>query len=157
MRERSAYEVSRPRFVIDTNVVVSGVLTSRPTAPTRRIVDGMLRGRFPYLLSQDLLAEYRQVLLRPKIVERHRLSQDQIDILLTEIVANAVMRSPAEFAEGAPDPGDDHLWALVGCTPGDAPYATLVTGDGKLLSNPPELGSVISPSDFSKQLSQEGS
>jgi len=136
---------------------VSGVLTSTPTAPTRRIVDGMIRGRFPYLLSQDLLAEYRQVLLRPKIVERHGLSQDQIDIFLTEIVANAIMRTPAERAEGAPDPGDDHLWALVGCTPDDAPDATLVTGDQKLISNPPELGKVISPNDFSQQLFREKS
>ena len=149
--------MSRPTFIVDTNVVVSGVLTSRPTAPTRRIVDGMLRGRFSYLLSQDLLAEYRQVLLRPKIVERHRLSQNQIDILLTEIVANAVMRSPAEPAESAPDPGDDHLWALIGCTPDDAPDATLVTGDQKLISNPPERGKVISPNDFSKQLFREES
>ena len=47
--------------VIDTNVVVSGVLTKDSPSPTVRILDGMLAGRFRFLLSVDLLAEYRDV------------------------------------------------------------------------------------------------
>jgi hypothetical protein len=42
--------------VIDTNVVVSGVLTENPASPTVRILDGMLAGRFRFLLSVDLVA-----------------------------------------------------------------------------------------------------
>jgi len=53
--------------VIDTNVVVSGLLTSLAASPTVRILDGMLVGAFRFLLSVELLAEYRAVLLRQKI------------------------------------------------------------------------------------------
>jgi len=39
----------------------------------------MLDGRLLFLLSPALLAEYRRVLLRPKLVELHRLGADEID------------------------------------------------------------------------------
>jgi len=66
---------SRPA-VIDTNVVVSGLITKDARAPTARIVDGMLRGRFPFLLSNLTLREYREVLLRPAIRRKHGLDSE---------------------------------------------------------------------------------
>ncbi len=45
--------------VIDTNAVVSGLITASPGAPTALLLDGMLAGRFLYLFSDALLAEYR--------------------------------------------------------------------------------------------------
>jgi len=59
-----------------------------------------------------MLHEYRTVLLRPRLRSAHGLGPEQIDDLLTEIVANAIWRDPAAFAasEAAPDPGDQHLW-----------------------------------------------
>ena len=59
--------MSGPALVVDTNVVVSGLITSDATAPTARILDAMLRGELRFLLSEELLSEYRSVLLRPKI------------------------------------------------------------------------------------------
>lgn len=76
--------------VIDTNVLVSGLISSDPQAAACRIVDAMLEGRFIYLLSPSLLDEYRTVLLRPKIRKLHGLAVSDIDRILTEIVANAV-------------------------------------------------------------------
>lgn len=113
--------------VIDTNVLVAGLITRNPRSPTCVIVDGMLSGRFPFLLSAELLHEYMQVLSRPRIRNLHHLTAEEIDTILTEIVANAMMRA-------APIPGgagsDAHLWALVGMSPG----AVLVTGDKELLA-----------------------
>ena len=43
--------------VVDTNVVVAALLTADAAAPPARILDGMLGGRFLYLLSPALLAE----------------------------------------------------------------------------------------------------
>ena len=54
-------------LVVDTNVVVSGLLTSVADAPPAMLLDAMLAGRVSFLLSTDLLAEYRDVLLRPAI------------------------------------------------------------------------------------------
>ena len=44
-------------FVVDTNVVVAGLITGASDSPVRRVLDGMLAGAFRFLLSPDLLAE----------------------------------------------------------------------------------------------------
>ena len=120
-------------FIVDTNVIVAGLITSQPSSPTAQVLDAMLEGRLLFLLSPALLREYRQVLLRPKLVRLHRLGDNEIDRLLTELTANALWREPTENSHGsAPDPGDDHLWALLD----SEPDAILVTGDRLLLDNP---------------------
>ena len=54
------------------------------------------------------------VLLRPGLARLHGLNEQQIDTILTELTANALWREPEQDrAESAPDPGDDHLWALL--------------------------------------------
>ena len=138
--------MSLPPAIIDTNVVVSGVLTSEPQAPTLRILDGMLAGRFPLLLSIDLLAEYRSVLLRPGIRRRHRLAPPEIDAVLTEITANGQVR---EVVSGLLDQGDgdEHLKALLA----DRPESVLVTGDEALRKRLPANRSVA-PRDFVRRL-----
>lgn len=68
-------------LVIDTNVVVAGLITRASDSPVRHILDGMLTGAFPFALSQDLLAEYRRVLLRPAIRKLHGLSTDQVGVV----------------------------------------------------------------------------
>lgn len=129
-----------PRLlIIDTNVLVAGILTHNIDSPTARIVDAMLDGRVMHLLSPALLQEYRDVLLRPKLRKLHGLSQDEVDQILSEITANAIWREPAE-SQDAPDPGDDHLWSLLQSTD-----VILVTGDQLLLDNPPHTASIILP------------
>jgi putative PIN family toxin of toxin-antitoxin system len=129
--------------VVDTNVVVAALLTADAASPPACILDRMLTGRVLYLLSPALLAEYRTVLLRPTIRDRHGLTVEEIDLLLEELVAGAIWREPGD-GPPAPDPGDDHLWALAGCRPG----ACLVTGDRLLLDNPPEGVKVVTPRQF---------
>ena len=57
--------------IVDTNVVVAGLLTRTAGSPVARILDGMVLARFAFALSEPLLAEYRAVLLRPHIRARH--------------------------------------------------------------------------------------
>jgi predicted nucleic acid-binding protein len=108
----------------------------------------MLKRRFAFLLSQDLLAEYRAVLLRLKIQKLHGLSSEEVDRLLTEIAANAVVRDPDEASAEPPDEGDRHLWNLL------ETYAesVLVTVDGKLLESPMYAGRILSPREFMESL-----
>jgi uncharacterized protein len=135
--------------VIDTNVVVAGLLTGDSDSPTMRIVDGMCRGVFPFLLSTALLAEYREVLLRKKIRSLHGLSEREVDSLLTVVAANAIVREPASQA-GAPDANDAHVWSLVQ----SEPDCLLVTGDHALIEHPPPRSAVLSPRQFAEQLSR---
>jgi putative PIN family toxin of toxin-antitoxin system len=139
--------VSLALAVIDTNVMVSGLLTSRLGAPTARILDRMLEGRFPFLLSLELLAEYRAVLLRPKIRNRHRLQERDIEVILTEIAANARFREPEAVGRERAR-GDDHLWALLDLEPG----CVLVTGDRLLSEGPRVRGRVLTPREYVRLL-----
>ena len=139
--------MTRPVVVVDTNVVVSGLLTAEATAPTHRILNAMLDGRFNYLLSIELLAEYREVMLRPRIQKRHGLSARDVDVILQAIAANAMIRDPEVLGQESPDPGDAHLWALAKAHPG----AVLITGDQALLDDPANGVIAITPSVFAEQ------
>lgn len=112
-------------FVVDTNVVVAGLLTSEPAAPTARLLDAMLAGRLPFVLSLELLAEYRQVLLRPRIATRHVLASAEVDEILIDLAANGRIVEPAPLARTTFPRGDAHLESLLAA----APDTLLVTGD----------------------------
>ncbi len=129
--------------IVDTNVVVSGLLDETSNGPPARVLDAMVGGRLLYLLSPALLSEYSAVLRRPAILERHGLTSGELDRFLTELVANAVWREPVA-GSAAPDRGDDHLWALLAAEPG----AHLVTGDRLLQQNPPSGASIVSPRHY---------
>ncbi|MDE0475018.1 MAG: putative toxin-antitoxin system toxin component, PIN family [Gammaproteobacteria bacterium] len=134
--------MTRGVFVVDTNVVVSGMTSADPHGAPSRILDAMLDGRLLYLMSGALLSEYSGVLRRPGVARFHQQTEDEIDSLLTDLAANAVWREPGK-SEAAPEPGDNHLWALLASQPG----CQLITGDRLLLENPPRSGSVITPRD----------
>jgi putative PIN family toxin of toxin-antitoxin system len=129
-------------LIIDTNVVAAGLITSRPDSPTAQILDGMINGRLVFLLSPALLDEYRQILLRPKLVRLHGLTELEVVQILTEITTNAIWRDPpADTDHLSPDLQDTHLWALLATEPA----AVLITGDHLLIEKPRPGSSVISP------------
>jgi predicted nucleic acid-binding protein len=132
--------------VIETNVVVSGLLTSLGASPTARILDGMLVGAFRFLLSVELLAEYRAVLLRQKIRRRHGLSPKEVDVLLTEIAANGTfidVEAPAGAIRG-----DDHIWRILAAMP-----CVLVTGDKRLARHAVGRARVMGPREYAEMVS----
>jgi putative PIN family toxin of toxin-antitoxin system len=132
-------------FIIDTNVLVAGLITQDQTSPTARLVDAMLGGGILFILSPALLSEYGTVILRPRIAKLHGLSSDEVDVLLTEITGNAIWREPSEVSSStSPDPGDTHLWDLLH----SEPRAILITGDRLLLANPPDGHKLITPADY---------
>ena len=130
--------------VVDTNVVVSGLISSGRGSPSARILDEMLQGRLRYGLSVPLLTEYRAVLLRPRIRRFHGRSEAEVDRILTRLVENGAVREPNPTTTRAPDPGDGHLWELLEAVP----EAVLVTGDQALLDAPPPGRSVLAPRSF---------
>ncbi len=135
--------------IVDTNVIVAGLITSQVESPTAQILDAMLDGRVMYLMSPALLEEYREVLLRPKLVRLHGLAEEEVDQILTHITANGIWHEPpSTVSTGAPDPGDNHLWSLLE----SEPAAILVTGDQLLINNPRPHSAVISPATLVKHL-----
>ena len=108
-----------------------------------RILDGMLRASFRFVISEALLAEYRQVLLRPKLSKLHGLLAFEVDEVLTDLARHAIVLpviAPA-IKLFAPDPGDQFLWNLLA----SRDDLVLVTGDKLLLQKGPLQQRVISP------------
>lgn len=129
--------------IFDTNVVVAGLLTANETSPVVRMLDGMLAAAFPFVVSEALLAEYRTVLVRPKLRKLHGLTMAQVEIVLTDIAQHAIVLVPVAGPR-APDPGDQLLWDLLG----SRAELQLVTGDKLLLGDAGMRGRVMTPSQF---------
>lgn len=137
-------------FIIDTSVVVAGLLTSHADSPVALILDGMLGAAFPFVLSEALLAEYRAVLVRPRLCKLHGLSEAEIDVILVDIARHAIVLTPARTAATplAPDPGDQFLWDLL-ATRADL---VLVTGDKLLLQDEAMQQRILLPQTLLTQL-----
>jgi uncharacterized protein len=137
--------VTLPAVIVDTNVVVAGLLTSDEASPVARIPDGMLSAAFPFVVSEALLAEYRTVLVRSGVRKLHGLSIAEVEAILTDLAQHAiVLAQPTEAGVPAPDPGDQLLWELLAARSD----LILVTGDKLLLSHSAMQGRVISPRQF---------
>lgn len=132
-----------PPSVVDTNVLVSGLLASGPDSPTAKIVDAMLAAAFPFALSDALLAEYRSVLLRPALTKAHGLGQGEIDVILVELARHTIVLSP-RAADPAPDSGDQHLWDLLAARDD----LVLVTGDKLLQRKRKMRRRILTPAEF---------
>ena len=135
--------------VIDTNVIVSGVLAGATDSPNRRIVDALLVGSVRFVTSEALLAEYRDVLLRPAIATRHGLTEIEVDEVLAGLVVNAAIRPPSPTEGGDPVPaGDEHVVSLLRAVP----EAVLVTGDRLLAQAIRSWCEVMTPAEFAAGL-----
>ena len=137
-------------FIIDTNVLVAGLLTSRADSPVARILDGMLRPSFRFALSEALLAEYRGVLLRPKLSRLHQLAESEIDTILTTLTRHAIVLPvpPQPNALVARDIGDQFLWDLLT----SREDLMLITGDTLLQQTGPLQARVMAPLKFAGQV-----
>lgn len=135
--------MKRAAVIVDTNVVVAGLLTKQDSSPVARTLDGMLSAAFPFVLSEPLLAEYRAVLVRPALRKLHGLTIAQVEAILMDLAQHAIVLTPVP-APPAPDPGDQLLWELLAARAD----MVLVTGDKLLLRDAGMQGRVISPQAF---------
>ncbi|HNU10991.1 MAG TPA: PIN domain-containing protein [Rubrivivax sp.] len=139
--------MSRPVYIVDTNVVVAGLVTADPASPVARVLDDMLAAAFPFAVSETLLGEYRTVLLRPGLRRLHALSVDEVELLLTDLAQHAIVLEPAAdraVVPRAPDAGDQFLWNLLA----GWPRLVLITGDKRLLQDRGMQGRAVSPRTF---------
>ncbi|MFT3778592.1 MAG: putative toxin-antitoxin system toxin component, PIN family [Ottowia sp.] len=128
--------------VIDTNVLVAALIAPRKDTPPAHVVRSMLKGGFPFVMSEALLAEYRDVLSRAKLRKAHGLAPADLESLLVDLTQLAIMLAPA-LGPVAPDPGDQHLWDLLAARDD----LVLVTGD-KLLLTSAMRQRILTPQQF---------
>lgn len=67
--------------VIDTNVFVSALITKRDDSPTRLVLDYLFHGDIIPIFNDEILSEYREVLLRKKFNLSSELVNTLIDVI----------------------------------------------------------------------------
>jgi putative PIN family toxin of toxin-antitoxin system len=116
------------RAVLDTNVLVSGLVAEQ--GPPRQVLDAWLEGRYTLVTSLYLVEELTHVLAYPRIAERLRLDEEEVEAILVALLSQAEVTSGQLRLPGVTrDPKDD---AVVACAKeGEADY--IVSGDQDLL------------------------
>jgi predicted nucleic acid-binding protein len=113
--------VSAKLAVIDTNVLVSGSLN--PSGSPGRVLAAVERLLLQPVVSADVMAEYRDVLFRPRL----RLDDQWVARLLDNLESLGLMLAPPPIdTTSLLDPGDAPFIALAryaGCP--------VITGNGR--------------------------
>ncbi len=89
-----------PQIVLDTNVLVSGMLSGRG-APAG-ILNLVVNGEVILVLDTRIFEEYADVLQR----EKFGFPADAVDDILGFIKKEGIFVAPAPLANALPDPGD---------------------------------------------------
>lgn len=127
------------KIVLDTNVLVSGLLT--PFGPSGEIVRMVFSGELTVYIDARILAEYKDVLHRPKF----KFNEDHIGILLDFIKQYGQFTSSSPLKNRLPDPDDEPFLevAIAGMV------NSLVTGNKKHYPSSVFKGiHIFSPSEF---------
>ena len=88
--------------VIDTNVLVSALLTHNLGVATAKVLDSIAKGDITCVYNEDILMEYREVLHRPKF----KFPEIKIDSLLTFITQKGIHSDRVPFDGAMPDEKD---------------------------------------------------
>ena len=123
--------------VIDTNVLVSALITNNSEAATVKLVKLLFEKGFIPMYDADIIAEYEDVLHRSKFP----ILPNVVDALIAYIIEYGVEASRIDFEEPMPDE-EDRVFFEVSLSNEDS---FLVTGN---LKHYPVSPKVITPADF---------
>ena len=135
------------RIVLDTNALVSAAI--QPAGNPAKMVDFVLSevaaGRVAWLTSPEILSEYREKLLLPRIRRKYPNFAHHAERLLSLIETATVQVAPnAVDSAGARDP-DDVVFVAV-ARAGGADH--LVTGNRKHFPERVARARVLTPAEF---------
>ena len=111
--------------VIDTNVLVSAMLSKNNDSATVQVVEKVLWGEITPVFSSEILKEYREVLSRKKF----NFSNETVDYFLSAIEHFGILVTPSPMGEILPDIKDLPFYEVVMDKKDDGAY--LVTGNLK--------------------------
>jgi len=122
------------KAVIDTNILVSALLS--PSGSPAKVLDHVLNGNVVMCYDSRMIAEYQQVLLRPKFGFDKKAVRQVIDF----IVHSGISVVPVPILDAFEDE-DDKMFYEVAKTA----KAYLVTGNAKHF---PKESMAIAPQEF---------
>jgi putative PIN family toxin of toxin-antitoxin system len=131
--------------VVDTNVIVSALLTKNDTAATVQVFRAMLKGQFTPLYHEDIITEYEEVLHRPKF----HLSEDVINTVISAVKRYGIEVFPQPTGEILIDIDDLIFYEVAMEKRADDAY--LVTGNQK---HYPIKDFIVTPAEMVKILNE---
>lgn len=114
-----------PLVVIDTNILVSALLTSHADASTVKVLEALFQSKIIPLYNDEILNEYEEVLHRKKF----SFSEDIIRIVIQSIKDNGLSIQRLSTGEDIPDPKDLVFYEV--CMAKRDEESMLVTGNIK--------------------------
>ncbi len=111
--------------VVDTNVIVSALITKNPQSPPNLVLREMLDGKIIPLYHADIIEEYREVLSRTKF----HLKEETIQKVINSIISNGIEVNPTPTGEILIDMDDLVFYEVAMEKRDDDAY--LVTGNQK--------------------------
>lgn len=125
--------------VIDTNVIVSALITKRTDSPVLQVMQRIFSGRVCVFVNDEILSEYKEVLTRPKF----ELNPETVDSVISELQKHCInVDAPASGVQ-LPDPKDVVFFNVVLAQRNKD--ALLVTGNIKHF---PSCNFVVTPREF---------
>lgn len=119
-----------PKIVVDTNLVVSAVITSHGNSA--RVLELFRKNLIEIVISEEIATEIQKVLNYPKIRKRHGWSQEETKRFIKGIKKFCIVVTPEAHSDSIviQDASDDKF--LDCALAGEADY--IVTGDNHLLN-----------------------
>lgn len=94
------------RAVIDANQFVSALL--KPVSNSSEVLKLAREGKLKMVMSPEIIDEIKAVLLYPRLVKRHKLTPEQIDLFMSKLLKVAVIiQSGSKLSIIKDDPSDN--------------------------------------------------
>ena len=132
--------------VIDTNVLISALLSKHEDAATVRIVEHMIHGNIIALYNDEILQEYEEVLCRPKFRFSEALVANLVDMIRVLGMSVEQLRTREPFI----DPKDIVFYEVTMAKRDDGAY--LVTGNKRHFPVEPFI---VTPAEMLKVMGVE--
>lgn len=127
------------RAVVDTNILVRAVI--KPSGTVGPVLLRLRHGDYTLLYAQSLLEELIDVLNRPRIRNKYRLTDQDIQTVVSIILLRGEAVIPQERITACRDPKDDKFLEVAVSGRADV----IVSGDQDLLVLHPFAGIPILP------------
>jgi putative PIN family toxin of toxin-antitoxin system len=135
------------RAVVDTNILIRAVI--RPRGTVGLVLLRLRQGEYILLHSRSLLEELVDVLNRPRIRDKYRLTDQDIQTVLGVILLRGEAVTATERTAACRDPKDDKFLEVAVAGKADV----IVSGDEDLLTLHPYAGiPIVAPSAFLRML-----
>lgn len=131
--------------VIDTNVIVSALITKNPQSPPNMVLREVLDGKIIPLYHTEIIEEYREVLS----ITKFHLKAETIQKLINSITSNGIKVEPKPTGEILVDMDDLIFYEVAMEKRDDDAY--IVTGNKK---HYPVRDFIVTPSEMLKILNE---